>query len=278
MIDLPMISIIIPTRNRARYLKRSLDKILESDYPNLEIIVIDGASNDGTVELLRSYGSRITKWTSKPDGGEYAALNSGIAQATGTYILHFTDDDVLIPSSLRSVGEFAARNDEFDIIFCQVNLWMEVHGTAVSCGVTRYLDLEAIKPERYFRNSSGPPTQGAFVNRRLYERIGLHAVDYVISDYEFWARAIKLGAKCALSPIVVADYHYTGENQVITLAKRIRQDHVRIALTYGSRRDAIAVRCKQALMGSLATMAHTIGVHPLQWWFRLRAKRNGIAA
>jgi glycosyltransferase involved in cell wall biosynthesis len=277
MTDLPKISIIVPTRNRAGYLKRSLDKIIEADYPALEIIVMDSGSTDGTVELLRTYGNRISKWVSERDGGEYAALNRGIALATGDYILHFTDDDVLIPSSLASVGKFAARNGEFDIIFCQVNLWIEIDGVACRYGVTRYLDAEALKSSRYFRRSSGPPTQGAFVKRDLYGRIGLHATDYVISDYEFWARAIKHGAKCALSPIVVADYHYTGANQVMTRARQIRQDHVRIASTYGSRSDAIAVRCTQILMGWLTEMAHAMGVHPLRWWFHRKAKRNRIA-
>jgi glycosyltransferase involved in cell wall biosynthesis len=121
-VKLPKISIIIPTRNRARYLKRGLDKILESDYPDLEIIVMDGASNDDTVPLLKSYGNRVTKWVSERDEGEYAALNKGILLSSGDYILHFTDDDVLIPTSLRSVGEFAAINTDFDILFAQINL------------------------------------------------------------------------------------------------------------------------------------------------------------
>ena len=128
MTDLPKISIITPTRNHARYLKRGLDKILESDYPNLEIIVMDGASTDDTVSLLKAYGNRITKWVSERDGGEYSALNKGIMLSTGDYIMHFTDDDVIIPSSLRPIGEFVAGNPEFDIIFAQVNLWREIDG------------------------------------------------------------------------------------------------------------------------------------------------------
>jgi glycosyltransferase involved in cell wall biosynthesis len=271
MTALPKISIIIPTRNRARYLKRGLDKILESDYPNLEIIVMDGNSTDDTVQILKTYGDRITKWVSERDGGEYAALNKGIMWSTGDYIMHFTDDDVIIPSSLRLVGEFAADSD-VDIIFAQVNLWREINGVPVRYDVTNYLNPELLKPEKYFRVSSGPPTQGAFVKRELYERIGFHALDYVISDYEFWARAIKSGAKCALVPIVVADYHFTGENTVLTNARQIRRDHVRIAEAYGTKIDRISILLTQTLIGVLTNCCHAINFHPLRWWVMMKAK------
>ncbi|KQC10119.1 MAG: hypothetical protein APR62_02135 [Smithella sp. SDB] len=270
MTNLPRISIIIPTRNRASYLKRGLDKIIESDYPKLEIIVMDGASTDDTVQIIKSYGNRITKWISEQDAGEYAALNKGIMWSTGDYIMHFTDDDVLIPSSLRLVGEFAANNGDVDIIFAQVNLWRTINGVPTQYGVTKYLDADALRPSRYFRTSAGPPTQGAFVNRRLYERIGLHALDYVLSDYEFWARAIKFEAKCALLPIIVADYHYTGENTVLLKAKQIRRDHIRIASTYGTKIDKIYVILTTTLIGVLTNFSHAIGFHPLRWWVNIK--------
>lgn len=277
MTDLPRISIIIPTRNRARYLKRGLDKILESDYPNLEIIVMDGASTDDTVQVLKAYGDRISKWVSEKDGGEYDALNKGIMWSKGDYIMHFTDDDVIIPSSLRSIGEFAANNREFDIIFAQVNLWKEIEGIPFQYGETKYLDPEAVKPNKYFRVSPGPPTQGAFVNRRLYDRIGLYATDYVISDYEFWARAVRSGARCALLPVIVADYHFTGENRVITKADQIRSDNIRIVSTYGTNSDKLYVirqLQKQAHIAVIAKISHAIGFHPLRWWFNMKAKKQ----
>jgi glycosyltransferase involved in cell wall biosynthesis len=274
MTDLPRISIIIPTRNRAHYLKRGLDKILESDYPDLEIIVMDGASTDDTVSLLRSYGNRITQWVSESDDGEYAALNKGIMLSTGDYIMHFTDDDVIIPSSLRSVGEFAASNSGIDIIFAQVNLWREINSIPVQYGGTKYLDPKALNPKRYFRSSTGPPTQGAFVSRRLYNCIGLYATDYFIGDYEFWARAIKFKATFALLPIVVADYHYTGQNGVIVNKDQIRRDHIRIASSYGTKIDKIIVWLTQTLIALLTDLAHTIGFHPLHWWVNMKVKKT----
>lgn len=276
MNDLPRISIIIPTRNRARYLKRGIDKILESDYPNLEIIIIDGASTDDTIQLVQSYGDRITKWISEKDDGEHDALNKGIMMSTGEYIMHFTDDDVIIPSSFRIIGEFLANNREFDIVFAQVNLWKEIDGIPFRYGVTKYLDPEAIKPNKYFRVSPGPPTQGAFVKRQLFEQIGLHLTDYIISDYEFWARAIHRGAKCALLPVVVADYHFTGENTVIKKADQIRQDYIRIASTYASKSDLFYVIKQlwiQDYVKKIGKIAHIIGFHPLRWFFNRKIER-----
>ena len=275
MDQLPSISIIIPTLNRARYLKRGLDSILESEYPNLEIIVIDGASSDDTVKLLGAYGSRITKWVSERDKGEYDALNKGIRFSRNEYILHFTDDDVIVPSSLKQIGEFASINKNYEIIFAQLRLWREFDGLPVQYGVTNYVDYSALDPKKYFRHSPGPPTQGAFVNRRLYERIGLYSTDYIIGDYEFWARAITAGVRCALLPIIIADYHFTGDNGVITKAPQIRRDYVRIVSFYGTTTDKVYVLFRNLINWTtekLAKASHFVGFHPLRWWVSLNSK------
>jgi glycosyltransferase involved in cell wall biosynthesis len=82
MSQFPKVSVIVATMNRADYLKRMLDKLFEDDYPNKEVIIIDGASQDNTIEVIKSYGNKITKWVSEPDDGEYFALNKGIIYMT----------------------------------------------------------------------------------------------------------------------------------------------------------------------------------------------------
>lgn len=273
MAQLPRLSIVIPTRNRAGYLKRGLDRLSECDYPNLEIIVVDGASTDGTVDLLRSYREGVLKWISEPDRGEPDAFNKGISISTGDYINHFTDDDVIIPSALRAIGDFARARPEIEIIFGQVNLWREIEGRPVQFGVTAYLEPHRVRPSQYFR-WPGPPTQGAFVRHSLYERIGLYAEDYVAADYEFWARAIKSKARCALVRTVVANYHFTGGNTVLRRAAEIRREQLRIVEIHGTAADRLFVRLQ--LQEDLPTavlkrISHRLGLHPFRWlaeWHR----------
>ena len=73
----PLITIITPSFQQARFLRACLDSVLNQDYPNLEYLVMDGGSTDGSVEILKSYGDRIV-WSSGPDGGQAAAINAGI--------------------------------------------------------------------------------------------------------------------------------------------------------------------------------------------------------
>lgn len=87
MHNLPCISIITPSLNQARYIERTICSVLEQDYPNLEYIVVDGGSTDGTVEILKKYGSRLT-WISEKDAGQSDAINKGMRMATGDVIAY----------------------------------------------------------------------------------------------------------------------------------------------------------------------------------------------
>lgn len=92
-IDLPRITVITVTRNADAHLEQTIQSVIEQDYPNLEYIIIDGASTDGTLDIIRRYESYITKWISEPDRGIYDAMNKGIALATGDWLFFMGGDD-----------------------------------------------------------------------------------------------------------------------------------------------------------------------------------------
>ena len=171
--DLPRISIIIPTRNRANYLKRGLDKILESDYPNLEIIIIDGASTDDTVPLLKSYGNRITKWVSEPDGGEYFAVNKGLNFATGEIIKFMSDDDVLLPQSLGIAGKYFLEHHDIDVVFGQQKWYVSTPQANVLVYDKIITDERSITLRNWIRRSMDVPSHiASFVRKRVIEEVG----------------------------------------------------------------------------------------------------------
>src|SRR5437016_1946889 len=96
---MPLLSIIIPTLNRAKYIERCLLSVfneIETDYPNTEVIVIDGGSKDGTVDILKKHSHKITYWISEPDSGVSEAINKGITKAQGEVIRLLGDDDELL--------------------------------------------------------------------------------------------------------------------------------------------------------------------------------------
>ncbi|MDT3403858.1 glycosyltransferase family 2 protein [Mucilaginibacter terrae] len=93
----PLVSIIIATYNAAQHLPGCLDSIIEQSYPAIEVVVIDGESTDGTIDILQQYDSQISHWVSEADKGIYDALNKGTKLATGKWVYFLGADDRLLP-------------------------------------------------------------------------------------------------------------------------------------------------------------------------------------
>lgn len=98
----PKISVITVTLNTALDLQKTLESITGQDYPNLEIIVIDGGSTDGTVEVIKTHAEHITYWISEPDKGIYNAMNKGLAKATGEWVNFMNAGDVFFDRHVLS--------------------------------------------------------------------------------------------------------------------------------------------------------------------------------
>lgn len=101
---LPRISIVTPCYNAAPYLRQCIESVLAQEYSNLEYIIIDGGSTDGTVDIIREYADRLTWWVSEPDEGQYAALNKGFSKASGEILGWINADDFLLPNALRTIA------------------------------------------------------------------------------------------------------------------------------------------------------------------------------
>lgn len=100
----PRISVVTPSLNQAPFIEQTLRSVLDQNYPNLEYIVIDGGSTDGTVDILRRYESRVEHWISEPDLGQADAINKGLAMATGEICSFLNSDDLYEPGSLARVA------------------------------------------------------------------------------------------------------------------------------------------------------------------------------
>lgn len=111
---LPLISIVVPSYQQARYLPTTLDSIFSQNYPALEVVVMDGGSTDGSADIIRRYADRLAYWTSAPDGGQSDALNQGFARTTGAVMTWLNSDDVLLPGALHAVGEVFAGFPHID--------------------------------------------------------------------------------------------------------------------------------------------------------------------
>src|SRR5665213_810473 len=101
----PKISIITPSYNQADYLEQTIWSVLDQNYPNLEYIIIDGGSSDGSVEIIKKYSDRLTYWVSEKDEGLYHAIQKGFEKSTGAIMGWLNSDDMLHRNSLFSIAE-----------------------------------------------------------------------------------------------------------------------------------------------------------------------------
>src|SRR6185436_19107774 len=100
-----LISVVIPSYNQGRYIRETIDSTLAQDYRPIEVLVMDGASKDETVDVLQSYDAPELQWISEPDRGVVDAVNKGLARARGEIIAIQSSDDVYVPGAFSAVAQ-----------------------------------------------------------------------------------------------------------------------------------------------------------------------------
>ena len=115
--SLPGISIVTPSYNQGRFLERTILSVLEQRYPDLEYIIMDGASTDNSVQIIRQYAHRLAGWVSEPDAGQADAINKGFRQSTGELLGWLNSDDTLQPGALWRVGALFRDHPDVDVVY-----------------------------------------------------------------------------------------------------------------------------------------------------------------
>lgn len=128
----PRLSIVTPSYNRQVFLEESLRSVLLQGYPDLEYLVIDGGSHDGTAEILERYDPWLTFWSSEPDRGWAHAVNKGLARCSGQIVTFFSSDDLYLPGTFGTIG---AR-------------WPELEGCGAATGGFYHIDESSRQMER----------------------------------------------------------------------------------------------------------------------------------
>ena len=198
----PKISIVTPSYNQAPFLEETIQSVLSQGYPDLEYVVMDGGSTDGSVEIICRYEKQLAYWQSGPDVGQSDALRRGFARSSGDILAWLNSDDTLEPGILIAVGEYFVSHPDVDVVYGNINL-VDPAGEPM---YTAYplLDLRILVYENRFI-----PQQAMFWKRELYERVGgVNPKLRFAMDFELAMKFLLAGARVAKIPRVLANYRF----------------------------------------------------------------------
>lgn len=199
--DIPLVSVITPVYNGEAYLEGVIESVQEQDYPNLEHIVLDDGSTDGTLEIIKAYDGKV-RWDSHENMGEARTVNKGFSMARGEIIGVVNSDDPLLPGAISTIVEhLLARPDA--LVAYPDWLWIDEDGNTLQ-HVTTY-DYDYANMVRWHYCMPGP---GTFFRREVVEKLGGRDASFrYFSDLDFWLRAGLLGPFVRV-PETLATFRY----------------------------------------------------------------------
>lgn len=235
--NLPKISVIIPSFNKIAYIQTTLQSVVEQKYPNLEVIIQDGVSTDGTLEVIKKYAKKypnIFKWESKKDKGQVDAINKGMKKATGDIVAYLNADDVYKKNALWEVGKyFQDHPDTLWLIgYCDI---IDDYGKVISSWVTKYknflIDLNLYTALLVVNYIGQPAT---FLSKKAYQKYGpFIGTEKYVMEYDLW---IKLG-RVQMPKVIkknLASFRLTMNNISATSFKELLSLDFQIAKSYNN--------------------------------------------
>ena len=179
----PLVSIVTPSFNQARYIEATIQSVLGQDYPRIEYIVVDGGSTDGTLDVIRKYEDRLAHWVSEKDKGQTDAINKGFARATGEILAWINSDDTYEPGAVSAAVNYLMGHPEAGMVYADCNFINEQGRVIGKFG-------SAQTNHRLLRQGYVHiPQQTMFFRADLWRQVGpLDPSFYFAMDYDLWTR------------------------------------------------------------------------------------------
>ncbi|MBK3519932.1 glycosyltransferase family 2 protein [Carboxylicivirga marina] len=184
--DYPKITIVTPSYNQEEFIERTIRSVINQNYPNLEYIIIDGGSTDGSVDIIKKYEKEISYWVSEPDNGQSEAINKGFSRASGILINWLNSDDELYPGTLHLIAAYYLKNSDKHVFYGDRTI------------VDRDGRIIGINEGPSFKRSEAKfilkiPQETTFFTKELYYKVGgLNNELHYTMDVDLWYRFLEL--------------------------------------------------------------------------------------
>src|SRR5258708_8990548 len=180
---LPLVSIVTPSFNQARYLEATMRSVFSQNYAHLEYIVVDGGSTDGSIDIIKTYENKLAWWVSEKDQGQTDAINKGFQHAKGDIFAWLNSDDTYEPNAISSAVEYLQAHPEAGLVYGDTN-YINEESRVVGRFPAAQTDLRRLR-----RGYVHIPQQSAFFRADLWRAVGpLDPSFYFAMDYDLWVR------------------------------------------------------------------------------------------
>ncbi|MDH3944161.1 MAG: glycosyltransferase [Anaerolineae bacterium] len=222
MSEQPLISIVTPSFNQASFLEATILSVLEQDYPNVEYIIIDGGSQDGSREIIQKYAHKLAYWVSEPDKGQTDAVNKGFARANGQILAWLNSDDLYYPQAVSEAVAYLQAHPQTGMVYGQAD-YIDSHGQVIGRFPAAQTDYRRLR-----RGYVHIPQQAAFWRAELWNQVGpLDTSYYFAMDYDLWLR-FSQRSELHHHPRLWAGFRLHGESKTISEDDRCWPEMVRI--------------------------------------------------
>ncbi|HSL46412.1 MAG TPA: glycosyltransferase family 2 protein [Anaerolineales bacterium] len=178
-----LISIVTPSYNQGRYLEETIQSVLSQDYPQIEYLILDGGSTDGTIEILHKYEDRLAGWVSEKDQGQTDAINKGFARAKGEILAWLNSDDTYEPGAVAAAVKYLQEYPEVGMVYGDCNYINET-GDVIGKFPSARTNYRLLR-----RGYTHIPQQTMFFRAELWKQVGpLDPSFYFAMDYDLWTR------------------------------------------------------------------------------------------
>lgn len=233
--ELPKISIVTPSYNKVNYIAATLQSIIDQRYPDLEVLIQDGKSTDGTVDIIKRFARKypkIFKWVSERDNGQVDAINTGLKKASGEVLAYLNADDVFYKGALLKVGKIFAENPH-----C---LWVTGYGDiindkgkTISSWVTKYknfiLRLNSYQALLAINFITQPST---FLSKKAYRKYGpFTGTRKYVMEYDLWLRLGKVEMPYVLQG-TLSSFRLTADNISSVSSRELLSIDYKLAQNY----------------------------------------------
>jgi glycosyltransferase involved in cell wall biosynthesis len=210
------ISIVTPSYNQADHLRATINSVLEQGISDLEYLIIDGGSDDGSAEIIKEFAPRINYWCSEKDGGQYLAINKGFAKSTGEIMGWLNSSDVYLPWTLKTVEQIFNQFPEINWISSMRKVCIKEDGTF------EWMDeMPGFSGRRLAKGLHGGPSNGDFIQqetcfwrRSLWEKMGGQLTEHYrfAADFWLWGEFFK-HSRCTGVEAPLAAFRFHGEQR-----------------------------------------------------------------